>query len=168
MENHIIDLIKKSLLHFDNQNNKYKKFLKDTIIYINDKKIYSKITKKEVDIELKFETEILGIFNHKTNVFLWSWCLPYLGINDTKISKELLNYGLKLEPSSNTVSHFFLKSLLVNARNYIESGFDLDLIQALASYILKDKYNFIYPSNTVNRENELIITTYFLVKISSN
>ena len=105
MENHIIDLIKKSLVHFDNQNNKYKKYLKDTTIYIAERKILSKITGE--DKKLNFETEILGIFNHQSKVFLWSWSLPYLGINDTKISKELLNYGLRLEPSSNTVSHFF-------------------------------------------------------------
>jgi len=167
MENHIIDLIKKSLVHFDNQNNKYNKYLKDTEIYIDDKKILSRKTGKEIDKMINFETEILGIFNHQANVFLWSWSLPYLGINDTKISKELLNYGLRLEPNSNTVSHFFLKSLLVNARNYIESDFDLDLIQAMSSYILKDKYSFIYPTNTYNNEKKLIITTYFLVKISS-
>jgi hypothetical protein len=171
MENHIIDLIKKSLIYFDNQNNKYNKFLKDTEIHlnINNKKILNKITFEEIDNRLNFETEILGIFNHQSNVFLWSWALPYLGINETKISKELLNYGLKLEPNSNTISHFYLKSLLVNARNYIESDFDLELIQAISSYILKDKFSFIYPTNTLNKEKRnIIITTYFLVKISSN
>ena len=168
MDNHITDLIKKSLIYFDNQNNKYNKFLKNTKIHINEKKILNIKDDKNIDDSLKFETEILGIFNHQPNVFLWSWSLPYLATNETKISKELLNYGLKLEPSSNTVSHFFLKSLLVNARNYIESDFDLDLILALSSYILKEKYSFIYPTNTYNKEKKIIITTYFLVKISSN
>lgn len=167
MENHIIDLIKKSLTYYDNKNNKYKQFLKNTKININDKKILSKLTGKQIDNKLIFETEILGIYHYDSNVFLWSWSLPYLGINETKISKELLNYGLKLEPNSNTISHFFLKSLLVNARNYIESDFDLELIQAISSYILKDKYDFIYPTNTYNNEKKIIITTYFLVKISS-
>lgn len=168
MENQIIDLIKKSLMHFDNQNKKYNKFLKNTELHVYDKKILSNITKNEIENSLNFETEILGIFNHQLNVFLWSWSLPYLGINETKISKELLIYGLKLEPNSNTISHFFLKSLLVNARNYVESDFDLELIQAIAAYILKDKYTFIYPTNTYNKEKKLLITTYFLVKISSN
>lgn len=173
MENHIIELIKKSLKHFDTQNNKYSKFLKNTkfthpLLNVNDKKILNKIDGNEIDNTLIFNNEILGIFSHQTNVFLWSWSLPYLGINDTIISKELLNYGLKLEPVSNNVSHFFLKSLLVNARNYIENDFDLELILAISSYILKDKYNFIYPVNTYNKDKKIIITTYFLVKISSN
>jgi hypothetical protein len=167
MENHIIDLIKKSFIHFDNQNFKYNKYLKDTILR-NNKKFLSKKTGKEINNKLNFETEILGIFNHNLNVFLWSWALPYLKMNETKISRELLNYGLQLEPNSNTVSHFFIKTLFVNARNYIESDFDLELIQAISSYILKDKYNFIYPSNTYNSENKLLFTSYFLVKISSN
>ena len=168
MENHINDLIKKSLIYFDNQNDKYKMYLKNTEIYLIEKRIVNKITKKNINNKLKFETEILGIYNHPTNVFIWSWSLPYLDINDTKISRELLNYGLKLDPSSNTMSHFYLKSLLVNARNYIESDFDLDLIQAISAYILKAKYNFIYPINLYNKDKKIFITTYFLVKISSN
>jgi len=168
MENHINDLIKKSLIYFDNQNDKYKMYLQNTEIYLIEKQIVNKITNKNINNNLKFETEVLGIYSHPTNVFIWSWSLPYLDINDTVISKELLNYGLKLDPSSNTMSHFYLKSLLVNARNYIESDFDLDLIQAISAYILKDKYNFIYPINLYNKDKKIFMTTYFLVKISSN
>jgi hypothetical protein len=168
MENHINDLIKKSLIYFDNQNDKYKIYLENTEIYISEKQIVNKITKKNINNNLKFETEVLGIYSYPTNVFIWSWSLPYLDINDTKISRELLNYGLKLDPSSNTMSHFYLKSLLVNARNYIESDFDLDLIQAISAYILKNKYSFIYPTNLYNKDKKIFMTTYFLVKISSN
>jgi hypothetical protein len=165
MENYITDLIKKSLLFYDNKNEKYKKFLKNTKMS-SDKKIFSKITDEEIDSTLSFETEILGLYHHNSNVFIWSWSLPYLKMDETKITRELLNYGLRLEPNSNTISHFFIKSLLINARNKIESDFDLELIQSIASYILKDKYDFIYPTNTYNNKNK-IITTYFLVKISN-
>jgi len=130
MDYNIIDLIKKSLLYFDNQNKIYNKFLKNTVL--NDKKIFSNISGKEIDDTVNLETsEILGIFHHSTNVFLWSWSLPNLEINEIQISKELLNYGLQLAPTSNTNSHFFIKTLFVNARNYIESDFDLELIQAI-------------------------------------
>lgn len=168
MENYIIDLIKNSLIYFDNQNFKYKKFLKNTKIYIFEKKIIDSKTDIDIDDNLKFETELLGIFSHTTNIFIWSWSLPNVNANEIKISRELLNYGLQLEQQSNTIIHFFLKSLLVNARNYIENDYDLDLIQAIASYILKDKYNFIYPVNLYNSDKKTIITSYFLVKISSN
>ena len=108
MENHINDLIIKSIKYFDKQNKKYSKYLKNTeIILDKSRKIVDKKTGEFMDIE--FETEILGAFNHDSNVFLWGWSLPYLGMNETKISKELLNYGLRLDPSSNTMSHFFLK-----------------------------------------------------------
>ena len=164
----MIDLIKKSLIHFDNQNIKYNKYLKDTyLINEDDPKILSISTGKEIDNNLNFITEILGVFDHQSNVFLWSWTLPYLRVTETKISRELLKYGLNLDPVSNTPVQFFLKTLLINARNYIESDFDLELIQAISSYILKDKYSFIYPFNTYNGE-KLFLTRYFLVKISSN
>jgi hypothetical protein len=39
--------------------------------------------------------------------------LPYLSINETKISRQLLNYGLNLDPQSNNTEHFYLKSLFV-------------------------------------------------------
>ena len=169
MENHIIDLIKKSLIHFDNQNKKYNKYLKNTII--NASNVSTKITNintgEDVDSMVRFEREILGIFNHQTNVFIWSWSLPYLGMDETIISKKLLYYGLKLVPNSNTVSHYYIKTLLINARNYIESDFDLDLILAISSYILKDNYSFIYPKKIYNTQKEIIMTSFTLIKIQS-
>ncbi len=164
MENHINDLIIKSLKYFDNQNKKYSKYLQNTELIIDNKifKILDKKTEKIINID----TTYLGIFNHETNTFLWAWSLPDLSINEIKISKELLNYGLSLQPSSNTISHYFLKSLLVNARNNIETDFDLDLIQAISSYLLKDKCDFIYPSYVYNN-NKVILTSYFIVKISN-
>ncbi len=167
MENHIIDLIKKSLIHFDNQNKKYVKYLKDTELDIITNKIINIKTGDEINSNCLFDTEILGVFNHQSNVFIWSWSLPYLRMDETIISKELLNYGLKLVPNSNTISHYYIKTLLINARNYIESDFDLDLILAIASYILKNKYNFIYPTKIYNNQQQLIMTSFSLIKIQS-
>ena len=45
------------------------------------------------------------------------------------------------------------------------SDFDLDLIQAISAYILKDKYNFIFPLNLYNDQKQIRITTYFLLKV---
>ena len=166
MENHIIDLIKKSLIHFDNQNKKYNKFLKDCELNFETNQIINMKTGKEMN-DIQFTTEVLGVINYPSNVFIWSWSLPYLGMSQTKISKELLNYGLTLVPNSNTISHYYIKSLLINARNYIESDFDLDLILAISSYILKDKYSFIFPIKIYNNQKELIMTSFSLIKISS-
>ena len=170
MENHLNDFILKSIKYFDKQNKKYSNYLNKTklILTNNDKTCQIINIKTGETIKIKCNYEILGVFDHNSNVFLWGWSLPYLSLNETKISKELLNYGLKLEPSSNTISHFFLKSLLVNARNNIETDFDLDLIQAICSYILKDKCDFIYPLDLNDNNNNKIMTSYILIKIVNN
>jgi hypothetical protein len=125
-----IDLIKKSLDYFDNQNNKYKKYLsEDYDLLLEENKIFNK--NNQTFKNIKFE--VLGIFHHSSNVFFWGWVLPYLSIDETKISRELLNYGLNLDPKSNNLEHFYLKSLFLNSRIYIENDFDLDLIQSIST-----------------------------------
>jgi hypothetical protein len=157
----ISDLIKKSLDFFDKQNNKYIKYIEEEKISLKDKKIF--LGKNKLPIDINFE--VLGIFHHSSNVFIWGWVLPYLSINETKISRELLNYGLNLDPQSNNKEHFYLKSIFVNSRIYIENNFDLDLIQSISSYLLKDKFNFIYRSIMTSKGN-ILISTFYLVKIS--
>jgi hypothetical protein len=164
MENHIDDLIKKSLIYFDNQNNKYKKFIqcKDKDIDMNYKIDKIKFFKSN---NYDYDFEILGVYNFQLNIFIWSWVLPYYTINQTKIARELLNYGLNLEPSSNTLSHYLLKSLLINARNHIETDFELELIQAITGYLSKDKYKFILPIKFYNKNKQLLLITYLIIKI---
>lgn len=156
----IPDLIKKSLDYFDKQNNKFDKYLGGEIL-LKEKKIFNKTDKSFNNINF----EVLGIFHHSSKVFFWGWVLPYLSINETKISRQLLNYGLNLDPQSNNTEHFYLKSLFVNSRIYIENDFDLDLIQSISSYLLKDKFNFIY-SGVIKSKGDTLITTFYLVKIS--
>jgi hypothetical protein len=156
----ISDLIKKSLDFFDKQNNKYNKYLEEDIS-LKDKKIFLSKNKSTIDINF----EVLGIFHHSSKVFIWGWVLPYLSMNETKISRELLNYGLNLDPQSNNKEHFYLKSLFVNSRIYIENDFDLDLISSISSYLLKDKFNFIHRTIMTSKGN-MLITTFYLVKIS--
>jgi hypothetical protein len=163
MDNHKDDLIKKSLLYLDNQNNKYKKFIKNVTAKFDQTK--NKVIFNINDKDIIYDYEILGIYNFKLNIFMWSWALPYYSINETKISRELLNYGLNLEPSSNTMYHYFLKSLLINARNHIDTDFELELIQAITAYISKDKYNFIYPRTVIDKEKKLLFIIYYIVKI---
>ena len=156
-----IDLIKKSLDYFDNQNNKYKKYLsEDYNLSLEENKIFNK--NNETFINIKFE--VLGIFHHNTKVFFWGWVLPYLSIDETKISRELLNYGLNLDPESNNLEHFYLKSLFLNSRIYIENDFDLDLIQSISTYLLKNKLSFIFKGNLKTKDISLI-TTFYLIKI---
>ena len=158
-----IEFIKKSLDYFDKQNYKYSNFIKNTSIIIKNNQI---LDKTEIILS-NFIRQVLGVYHYSSNVFFWGWVLPFLSVDEIKISRELLNYGLTLDPNTNTYDHFFLKSLLVNSRININTCFDLDLIQAISAYILKDKYTFIYPYSLKDNNNNIIITTFFLIKISN-
>lgn len=157
-----IDLIKKSLDYFDNQNHKFNKYLgKDFEILLKENKIRNKNNQTFTNINF----EVLGIFHHSSKVFIWGWVVPYLSIDKTKISRELLNYGLNLDPRSNNIDQFYLKSLFNNSRIYIENDFDLDLIQAISSYLLKNKIDFIRKGNLKLSDDDNLITIFYLIKI---
>jgi len=160
------DFIKKSLDYFDEQNNKYKKYLpRYTKLIIEKKKIIDIKSNKSI---AKIDLQVLGVYHNKTQVFFWGWVLPYLHVDETKISRKLLDYGLKLDPLSNNINHYYIKSLLINSRIYIENDIDLDLLQSISAYLLKDNFDFIYEYK-FNKQNkdEILLTTYYLIKISN-
>jgi len=166
MNENVSDFIKKSLNYFDEQNNKYKKYLpKNTELLLKEKKIIDFKTKKLIT---NIDFQVLGVYHNKTNVFIWGWVLPYLNINETKISRELLDYGLKLEPHTNNIDHYYIKSLLINSRIYIENDIDLELIQSMSAYLLKDKFDFIYEYTYGKSDDDILLTTFFLIKISND
>jgi hypothetical protein len=153
----ISDFIKKSLNYFDIQNDE-NKIYSNKYYQINDDRLIN----KETNEIIRIEREVLGVFYHDTQVFIWSWVIPNLSINETKVARELLNYGLKLDPKSNTLDHYYLKTLLVNSRIHIKNDIELNLIQAISSYLLKDKIDFIYaysPSGT-----KILLTTFYIIK----
>jgi hypothetical protein len=159
----ISDLIKSSLEYYDKQNVKYKKYLPPNSVFLNNE---NKIVNKFENIPINFE--VLGVFDHNTKVFIWGWVLPYLNKNETTISRELLNYGLNINPLSSTSEHFYLKSLLVNSRMNIDTDFDLELLMAISVYLLKNKFNFIFPDTITKKEkNNYFLTTYYMIKLSN-
>jgi hypothetical protein len=160
----IQDLIKSSLDYYDKQNIKYKKYLPpDSILLNNEKKIVNKFEESTT-----IKSEVLGVFDHNTKVFFWGWVLPYLNKNETIISRELLNYGLNIDPISSISDHFYLKSLLVNSRINIDTDFDLDLLVAMSVNLLKNKFDFIFPDTITKKEDtEYFITTYYMIKLST-
>jgi len=159
----MVDFIKKSLNYFDKQNNKYKKYLsKNTKLLVEERKIINIDTNEVI---ANVELQVLGTYHNRTNVFIWGWVLPYLNINETKISRELLDYGLKLEPSSNNINHYYIKSLLINSRININNDIDLELLQAISFYLLKEKIDFIYEYKFGKDLDDLLLTAYYLIKI---
>ena len=88
-----------------------------------------------------------------------------LNANQTLLSRELLNYGLKLEPSSNSLEHFYIKALLVNSRVKIDEDIQLETNLAICSYLTKNKILFIYPRRRyLNNEKTKYVTFYYFIK----
>lgn len=170
MENDSLNqFIKKALQHYDSQN-----LANLTILQVPDANVKfslnantNTITFILDDKEKTFDFELLGYFDNQAHIWIWAWLLTDLNSEQTKMSRELLNYGLKLEPSSNSVEHFFIKSLLVNSRVSIEEDIQLDTNLAIFSYIIKNKIKFIYPRKRYleksNNTSEYV-TFYYLIK----
>ena len=155
--------IKRALEYYDNQKLKYYDFIKnqDVTFNINENKINFHFD----DDSISKEFQILGYFDNQNNIWLWGWLLNDLSFNTTKTCRFLLEYGLKLEPSSNTSEHFFIKSLLVNSRIQVDEDSQLDINLAIYSYLAKDKISFIYPRKRyVDDSNSKYVTFYYLIK----
>ena len=159
--------IKKALQHYDNQN-----LTNIEILQIPDSDVKFSLDTNTITFNLdekekSFDFEMLGYFDNHANIWIWAWLLTNLNSEQTKISRELLNYGLKLEPTSNSIEHFFIKSLLVNSRISIEEDIQLDTNLGIFSYMIKNKIKFIYPrkrylENSNNKDN--YVTFYYLIK----
>ena len=154
--------IRISLEKYDFICKKYEKFINhDNILIEND----VKITFKFDDYFDEYSCEFLGYFDNQNLIWIYSWVLPNYDLNKTKISRELLEYGLKLEPDSNTDEHFMIKSLLVNSRIQIEESIQLDINLALYTSLLRDKIKFIYPKILyLDESKKNFITFYYLIK----
>jgi len=154
-------MIKKAYDYYDNMTVSHYELIKldDIMILERDNEITFNINKKT------YNYEILGYFDNINLIWIWSWVLPQFNSNLTKIARELLNYGLKLEPESNISEHLFIKSLLVNSRISIEDSIQLDTNLAIYSYLSPNKFKFIYPYKIYTDENKKkYITLFYLIK----
>lgn len=156
--------IKKASEYYDNQKYNYINLISNQNVKINE---------ATSEIMFMFETEkpyygeyeILGYFDNQTNIWIWGWLLGDLSSSHTNLCRELLNYGLKLEPRSNSEEHFMIKSLLVNSRISLEEDVQLDINLAIYSYLIRDKIAFIYPRKRyIDDTNKKYVTFYYLIK----
>lgn len=156
--------IKKALQHYDNQNLTNKEILDVQDSQVKFSLETNTIIFKLDEKEKTFDFEMLGYFDNQSHVWIWAWLLTDLNSEQTKMSRELLNYGLKLESTSNSIEHFFIKSLLVNSRISIEEDIQLDTNLAICSYIIKNKIKFIYPRKRYIDKSNNYVTFYYLIK----
>ena len=157
LEYELVQLIKLALEYYDDQNITYNEYINtesvkfdfdNDLIILNDK---------------EYSFELLGYFDNQNNIWIWAWVLPDLSYNKTILARELLNYGLKLEPSTNSSEHFIIRSLFVNSRILLEEFVQLDTYLGIVSFILKDKIFFIYSRKRYINKHDYV-TVYYLIK----
>jgi hypothetical protein len=158
MEKDITEFIKQRLNYLDESNNKFKHLIKISPENVNQYNDTQTIIFKEKDIEIyEGKSTTLGTFDLNTKIWLWAWVSPYFTSKETKHSKDILEYGLKLEPDSNSIIHFYLKNHLVSSRLYFDTDIALDVHLAISLYITKTK--FIYPKY----DKSLNLVQYFMI-----
>jgi hypothetical protein len=154
-------IVEKALEYYDNKNIEYNKFINIDNIKINRETNTIDFNNKE----LKYE--VLGIFDNTSKVWMWAWMIPEFMYNETNIVRELLNYGLKISPNINSKipnDRLYLKTQLVNSRFLLEDEFQLELHLAIASYLAKDKFKFIYSKKKyLNKAKTKYIIVYYLI-----
>jgi hypothetical protein len=157
-------LVKKSLLNYDNQNQKYKK-------YIENKKYTVDISKTTLmfDNNKKFKFNIAGVFDSTNQVWMWGWMIPDYRVNEIEYIKKLLDYGIKINPDilkeKLTVDKLYLKSILVNSRFLINDKTQIDIILSISCYLLKENFDFVYPVKKYLNDTNYIQIFYLLKEI---
>ena len=153
------DLIRQSLIQFDETNIIWNKYINNENINIDTK--HARITFLKDDKKKEFSYEILGYYDN--NIWIWSWILPNIENNKLRIVKKLLLYGIELDHSSSTEEYMILKSFFVNSRIKINSIVSLDIHLSLIYNLIKNKILFIYPKKIFLNEDKYIIL-YYLIK----
>ena len=172
MDTKLENLIIKALEYYDEQNLNNKKYIsKDvniTVARLEDSRIEQKpriIFRNLKDDEPEdFTYEILGIFDNKTNIWVWSWVFPLIDRKLNQECKNLLNYGLNIEiPNLEVMDSYFIKTQLTNSRIYLKDKIQLDILLAVCSYLLGKKIKFI-KEDTRKLNDEHYITYYYILK----
>jgi hypothetical protein len=177
MDDNIVDLTKKSLEYYDNQNIKYKEYLENTQFEIKDSKFN---ILKDGNVILDGDFEIAGYFDFQTKVWINGWAIYFRIRNDTidnslllknKLSLELFNYindnryNIRSNMQLDNQIYNYIYDQLCNSRILIEDNMELDIFLGLISYLLKEKIKFIYPyiKYLNNDKTKYIIRYYYIL-----
>jgi hypothetical protein len=102
----------------------------------------------------RMKYSIIGMYDKKEKLWVWSWAVSYLKQNEIGIARSVLNYGIDLRQDDGADSDFmyeFLKPELITSRYKISDPVQLELHVAVASYISKRDiiFKFNIPDTTV-------------------
>lgn len=135
-----MNIINKVLEKYDENMEKYDKFLKKIKYYkFKTNKIIFYDEKKNLVNSSRIE--MLSIYFNNNNIWSWIWAIPYIKNDQTKLSRNLLNYGLNI--NIDNFDNIFLKNFLITSRINLNNPLQLDIYIALSSYLLK--YPLIIP-----------------------
>jgi hypothetical protein len=81
--------------------------------------------------------QVLGEFNFKKNMWYWSYILPKYSSNLTQESRNLLNYGAKIDENNNQ-EQLLIKNILINSSIKIKEYINIIFIINVAQYLLKN------------------------------
>jgi len=161
----LYEFIKIRLDNFDKSNNEYAEYIEmaqDDAYNLGDNPIRlpenNLITfNKNNKVIFQDNASILGIFDIKTNVWLWAWASPSFTQEELKDSLDILKYSLSYDPKSNSNIHKYIKAHFTCSRIHFDKDIYLDIHLALSLYISKKK--FIYP----RIDNDLNQIRYYTV-----
>jgi len=152
------EIIIKSLDNYDKTNLKYRKYINSEFKYNQVTDTFGTFHLKDNDFA-KASFQIIGYYDVMYNTWIWAWLTPIKG-DLTELSKDLLNYGLKLDVKSISANQLYIKGLLLNSRYRIDERINLDINMAIFSYILNEKILFIYLKKKDNKIIYYAITEF--------
>jgi hypothetical protein len=98
---------------------------------------------------------------------MWAWAVPMINKEKTNISRDLLDYGLKIDFKTNDYFNrdllSFLKNRLTNTRLKFTKYKELETHLAICKYLSKDLFKFIYPSKQHDLKGNLVKIDYLLI-----
>ncbi|AYV77635.1 MAG: hypothetical protein Dasosvirus16_2 [Dasosvirus sp.] len=146
-----VEIVKDALEYYDFNNEKYK-HLKKKMKYIEKvKKTHNGIegreyvfydrNKKEI---FRSRVEILAKYYTTLNVWIWGWGLPNIPKSHATIIRKVFLYGTDIHVDERKMDAMMLKNELVTSRFKIVNDIQLDIHCALASYLAKKPFVFIF------------------------
>lgn len=103
----------------------------------------------------KGNVELIGIYYHTDNIWIWGWSIPNINKLYTKIIKTIFDYGLQLDPNND--NNIYIRSCLLTSRFRISNNIQLEMLLALSSYL--SKISCIFG----DYNKELGLTKYYYV-----
>jgi len=157
-------IIPESLNYYDKNTEEFSMFIKK--IKSSKIKIFDDQTKNDKilfydnndKIIFKSRIEVIGIYNNNSKTWIWAWSVPQFKQINTMISRDILNYGLKLSNDN-----IFLKYELLTSRFRISDETQLDIHMAIASYLSKQPFIFKHIVRNEKNPNDYSMLCFIIL-----